>query len=105
MTIIIQVDRLELVCLYNKKTCLNLKRFIKKSLNYSEDSAGRIMQTDYVSVPVNWTIGKVIDYLRLSRAVPDEFYALFAVDSRHVPVGTVPLYTAMRKGRDTKNKC
>ncbi len=80
----------------------DLKKLIKKSLNYSEDSAGRIMQTDYVSVPVNWTIGKVIDYLRLSRAVPDEFYALFAVDSRHVPVGTVPLYTAMRKGRDTK---
>ena len=80
----------------------DLKKLIKKSLNYSEDSAGRIMQTDSVSVPVNWTIGKVIDYLRLSRAVPDEFYALFAVDSRHVPVGTVPLYTAMRKGRDTK---
>ena len=79
-----------------------LKKLIKKSLNYSEDSAGRIMQTDYVSVPVNWTIGKVIDYLRLSKAVPDEFYALFAVDSRHVPVGTVPLYIAMRKERDTK---
>ena len=79
-----------------------LKKLIKKSLNYSEDSAGRIMQTDYVSIPVNWTIGKVIDYLRLSKAVPDEFYALFAVDSRHVPVGTVPLYIAMRKERDTK---
>ncbi len=79
-----------------------LKKLIKKSLNYSEDSAGRIMQTDYVSVPVNWTIGKVIDYLRLSKAVPDEFYALFAVDSRHVPVGTVPLYIAMRKERDVK---
>ena len=71
----------------------NLKKLIKKSLNYAEDSAGRIMQTDYVSVPFNWTIGQVIDYLRRSKAVPDEFYALFAVDSRHVPVGTVPLYT------------
>ena len=80
----------------------DLNKLIKKSLNYSEDSAGRIMQTDYVSVPVNWNIGQVIDYLRLSKVVPDEFYALFAVDSRHVPVGTVPLYVAMRKGRDTK---
>ena len=78
------------------------KKLIKKSLNYAEDSAGRIMQTDYVSVPVNWTIGQVIDYLRRSKAVPDEFYALFAVDSRHVPVGTVPLYIAMRKHRDEK---
>ncbi|MBF97145.1 MAG: Magnesium transporter MgtE [Alphaproteobacteria bacterium MarineAlpha9_Bin4] len=80
----------------------NLKKLIKKSLNYAEDSAGRIMQTDYVSVPFNWTIGQVIDYLRRSKAVPDEFYALFAVDSRHVPVGTVPLYTAMRKNREEK---
>ena len=78
------------------------KKLIKKSLNYAEDSAGRIMQTDYVSVPVNWTIGQVVDYLRRSKAVPDEFYALFAVDSRHVPVGTVPLYIAMRKHRDEK---
>ncbi len=80
----------------------DLKKLIKKSLNYSEDSAGRVMQTDYVSVPLNWNIGQVIDYLRLSKAVPDEFYALFAVDSRHVPVGTVPLYIAMRKERDVK---
>tara|TARA_B100001248_G_C27396752_1_gene466109 strand:- start:3536 stop:4924 length:1389 start_codon:yes stop_codon:yes gene_type:complete len=80
----------------------DLKKLIKKSLNYAEDSAGRIMQTDYVSVPLNWTIGQVVDYLRRSKAVPDEFYALFAVDSRHVPVGTVPLYVAMRKNRDEK---
>ena len=80
----------------------DLKKLIKKSLKYAEDSAGRIMQTDYVSVPVNWNIGQVVDYLRRSRAVPDEFYALFAVDSRHVPVGTVPLYNAMRKNRDEK---
>ena len=80
----------------------DLKKLIKKSLNYAEDSAGRIMQTDYVSVPLNWTIGQVVDYLRRSKAVPDEFYALFAVDSRHVPVGTVPLYIAMRKNRDEK---
>ena len=31
----------------------DLNKLIKKSLKYSEDSAGRIMQTDYVSVPVN----------------------------------------------------
>ena len=80
----------------------DLKKLIKKSLNYAEDSAGRIMQTDYVSVPLNWNIGQVVDYLRKSKAVPDEFYALFAVDSRHVPVGTVPLYIAMRKNRDEK---
>ena len=40
--------------------------------------------------------------VKVIEVVPDEFYALFAVDSRHVPVGTVPLYVAMRKGREEK---
>ena len=78
------------------------KRLIKNSLNYDEDSAGRIMQTDYVSVSFNWSIGQVIDYLRSSKRIPDQFYALFVVNSRHVPIGTVPLYRAMRNKRDTK---
>ncbi len=79
-----------------------LQKLIKKALTYDEDSAGRIMQTDYVSIPVSWNIGQVVDYLRMSKRVPDEFYALFAVDSRHIPVGTVPLHVAMRKKREVK---
>ena len=78
------------------------KADIKELLKYDEDSAGRIMQTDYVSIPVSWNIGQVVDYLRMSKRVPDEFYALFAVDSRHIPVGTVPLHVAMRKKREVK---
>ena len=85
-----------------KKLSKESQKLIKKSLNYNEDSAGRIMQTDYVSVPVNWNIGQVVDYLRMSKRIPEQFYALFAVDSRHIPVGTVPLHRAMRNKRNTK---
>ena len=85
-----------------KNLSKELQKLIKKSLNYDENSAGRIMQTDYVSVPVNWSIGQVVDYLRMSKRIPDQFYALFAVDSRHIPVGTVPLYRAMRNKRSAK---
>jgi len=80
----------------------DLQSLIRKALNYDEDSAGRIMQTDYVSIPVSWNIGQVVDYLRMSKRIPDEFYALFAVDSRHIPIGTVPLHIAIRKERDIK---
>jgi len=80
----------------------DLQSLIRKALNYDEDSAGRIMQTDYVSIPISWNIGQVVDYLRMSKRIPDEFYALFAVDSRHIPIGTVPLHIAMRKERDIK---
>ena len=87
-----------------RKLPKELQKLIKKALTYDEDSAGRIMQTDYVSIPVSWNIGQVLDYLRMSRRIPDEFYALFAVDSRHIPVGTVPLHLAMRKKREVKIK-
>jgi magnesium transporter len=80
----------------------DLQSLIRKALNYNQDSAGRIMQTDYVSIPVSWNIGQVVDYLRMSKRIPDEFYALFAVDSRHIPIGTVPLHIAMRKERNIK---
>ena len=80
----------------------DLQSLIRKALNYDEDSAGRIMQTDYVSIPVSWNIGQVVDYLRMSKRIPDEFYALFAVDSRHIPIGTVPLHIAIRKEREVK---
>ena len=56
-----------------KKLSKDLQKLIKKAFNYDEDSAGRIMQTDYVSVPVNWNIGQVVDYLRTSKRIPEQF--------------------------------
>ncbi len=84
------------------KMSKDAQKLIRQALNYNEESAGRLMQTDYVSIPINWNIGQVIDYLRESKRIPDEFYALFAVDSRHIPVGTVPLHRAMRTKRNIK---
>ena len=75
------------------------RELVEAALAYPEDSAGRIMQRDYVAVPAYWTIGDVIDWLREGDNVPDEFYEIFVVDPRHVPIGTVPLNRAMRAKR------
>ena len=74
----------------------------RQALEFQPDSAGRIMQRDYVAIPSYWTIGQVIDHLRESPDVPDEFYALFVVGARHTPVGTIPLHRAMRTRRDVR---
>ena len=50
---------------------------IQVGLAYPEDSAGRRMQTDFVSVGVNWTVGQTIDYLRDEEDLPDEFSRCF----------------------------
>ena len=72
---------------------------VEEGLAFPENSAGRLMQRDLVAVPVYWTIGQTIDFLRSADDLPDEFYDIFVVDARHVPTGYVPLSRAMRTRR------
>ena len=76
------------------------RKLIRQALEFPEMSAGRLMQRDYVAVPKYWNVGQVIDYLRGSVKVPDQFYSIFIVDPKHVPVGTVPLHRIMRNKRN-----
>jgi len=75
---------------------------VEEGLAFVENSAGRLMQRDLVSIPVYWTVGHVIDYLREAQSLPDEFYEIFVVDPRHRPIGKIPLYRAMRSQRPVK---
>ncbi len=72
---------------------------IEEALAYPEDSAGRLMQRDLVAIPDFWTIGQTIDFLREATDLPDEFYEIIVVDPSHHPIGTLPLYRAMRMKR------
>src|SRR5829696_6947721 len=54
---------------------------IERGLLYPENSAGRRMQTDFIAVPPDWTVGQTIDYMRETPDLPDRFYELYAVDA------------------------
>lgn len=73
-----------------------------EGLTYPEDSAGRLMQRDLVSVPSFWTVGETIDYLRGDVDLPDDFYEIFVVDPKRKPLGTVPLNKLMRSKRPVR---
>ncbi|HRW29395.1 MAG TPA: CBS domain-containing protein, partial [Emcibacteraceae bacterium] len=75
---------------------------IEEGLSYPEESAGRLLQRTLVSVPGRWTVGKVIDYFRTDKELPDEFYEIFVVDPMHHPIGTVALNKIIRSGREVK---
>ena len=75
------------------------RRMVEVALSWPESSAGRLMRRDTVAVPAYWTVGQTIDWLRESDGLPDEFYEIFVVDPSHRPVGSVPLYRAMRNRR------
>jgi magnesium transporter len=64
---------------------------VTKSLAYPEDTAGRLMQSQVVKAPPFWTVGQMIDYLRASEDLPEDFYDIIIVDPAAKPIGTVPL--------------
>ncbi|MCB1501411.1 MAG: magnesium transporter [Bauldia sp.] len=74
---------------------------VERSLDYPEDSAGRLMQTEFIAVPPFWNVGQTIDYMREEAELPDEFYVLFVVDAAFHLVGTVALDRLLRSKRPT----
>src|SRR5215212_3832574 len=75
---------------------------LQRSLDYPEDSAGRLMQTDVIAVPPFWTVGQTIDHMRDSEDLPDTFYELYVVDAAHRLLGSVALDKILRTRRQTK---
>lgn len=76
-----------------------LRRMLEEGLAFPEDSAGRLMQRELVAVPAFWTVGEVIDFLRESDDLPDDFYDVFVVDPRHRLIGMVALNRILRTKR------
>ena len=74
---------------------------LQRSLEYPEDSAGRIMQTDLIAVPPFWSVGQTIDYMRVASDLPDRFYEIFVVDPAYHLIGSVALNNLLRSKRPT----
>src|SRR3954449_8056798 len=74
---------------------------VEEALSYPEESAGRLMQRDLCAVPEHWNVGQVIDYLRSTRDLPDDFWEVFVVNPNHHPVGTCKLSLILRMPRKT----
>ena len=74
---------------------------LQRSLDYPEDSAGRLMQTSLVTAPRFWTVGQIIDRMRdaVDAELPDSFFEVFVVDASHTLLGTVFLDRLLRAKR------
>jgi len=80
------------------------RTLIEQGLAYSENSAGRLMQREVMTVPQIWTVGETIDFMREIAdqeewETPNVFYEIVVVDPRHKPVGTIPLSTLLQNKR------
>ncbi|MCE8536423.1 magnesium transporter [Ruegeria pomeroyi] len=73
---------------------------VEQALAYPEGSAGRLMQREVVMAPEHWSVGEVIDFMRGSDDLPDQFYHVVLVDPRLHPVGNVTLGRIMSARRE-----
>ena len=72
---------------------------LERNFEYAEETAGRLMQTDFVAVPPFWTVGQVIDHMREAADLPETFSDIFVVDPTYRVVGSVDLSRLLRSKR------
>ncbi len=72
---------------------------LERSLEYPEDSAGRIMQTDLIAVPPFWSVEQTLEHMRETEDLPDRFYEVFVVDPAYHLIGSVALDQLLRSKR------
>jgi magnesium transporter len=73
---------------------------LERNLEYPEETAGRLMQADFVAVAPFWNVGQVIDEMRDTEDLPDTFSEIFVVDPGYRVLGAVELSRLLRSKRD-----
>ncbi|KAB2937230.1 magnesium transporter [Hyphomicrobium sp.] len=73
---------------------------LQRNLLYPEETAGRLMQADFVAVPPFWTVGQVIDFARDTEDLPETFSEIFVVDPGFHLLGSVDISRLLRTKRD-----
>lgn len=75
---------------------------LERSLEYPDDSAGRLMQADFIAVPPFWSVGQTIDYMRETSDLPDQFSEIYVINPDFHLLGILPLNRLLRTGRPTR---
>ncbi len=74
---------------------------LTRALDLPENTAGRLMQTEFVAVPSFWSVGQTIDYMRTEKDLPDEFLEIYVINPAFHLVGVVPVSRVLRNPRNT----
>ena len=86
-----------------RKLSAKMRLALEEGLSFPEESAGRLMQREFVAVPQFWTVGKTIDYLReAADDLPDEFLDIFVITPTYNITGHVQLNKLIRSKRSVK---
>src|SRR5687768_13533954 len=74
---------------------------LEQVLSYPEDTAGRLMNPDVVTVRADTTVDVVLRYLRLRGELPDHTDHLYVVSRRHQYLGRIALQSLLTHEANT----
>ena len=77
------------------------RQAVEQSLAFEDETAGRLMQREFVAAPEFWTVGHALDHMRATdEELPDKFHDLFVIDTGFRPVGEIPVCRLLSAKRD-----
>ncbi len=86
-----------------RKLSARMRLNLQEGLSFPEESAGRLMQREFVAIPQFWTVGKTIDYLRAAASeLPEDFFDLLVITPDYKVTGQIPLNRLVRAQRPEK---
>ncbi|MBX3713335.1 MAG: magnesium transporter [Lysobacter sp.] len=74
---------------------------LEQVLSYDEDTAGRLMNPDVVTVRADTTVDVVLRYLRLRGELPEHTDHLYVVSRRHQYLGRIALQSLLTRDAST----
>lgn len=77
-------------------------KHIRKLLNYPEDSAGGLMNTQVIKVNLSMSKKQAIDQIILQSEEIEEFYTIYAIDDQSILQGIVSLKDVIKSAANVK---
>jgi len=76
---------------------------LEQGLAFDEETAGRLMQREFVAAPEFWTVGHTVDHARArGEDLPERFFEIYVIDPAFRLKGVVPLALILRTPRGEK---
>ena len=77
---------------------------VQRLLEYPEDSAGGIMQTELIALDGNTTVTRSIEYIRSRREEVENLHNVYVLDEESRLIGALPLFNLLFADGDTPIK-
>jgi magnesium transporter len=81
---------------------LNERLELQRGLHYNDGTVGRLMQTDFIAVPPDWTVEQTIQHCQTNNELPEQFYEIFITGEENALLGEATLNSILRADKTAR---